>query len=441
MPKISVIIPCYNISDYIGECLDSFMNQTYTDFEIICVDDGSTDNTAEIIRGYAERESRVSLIRQSNQYAGVARNNGMKYAKGDYLLFFDGDDFCREDMLCKMITSAQKYCSDIVACDIRNYDNVTCEYIDSIGYLRTSYVREFEAKGTVSYRDIPDYILTFAFSGPPNKLYKKEFIERERLLFQDSKRDNDEYFVCLSMALADRISWIPEKLMTYRINNPASLQGFGEAEIDVADILSTTRYLKEGLQERGRYEAVKRSFLNQVMIRYVGLVEAQRSLSNFEKVYDFVKNTVFPEFGIDKMPEDDMIARVEECRQILSGDAKEYLFWKMKKLQEGNGERFPFPFRLVKGYDRIAIYGAGSVGRSYYRQLQKHSNYEIVGWYDAKAAMLTDLEGLVSAPDEIVPGNAEKIVIAIEEKKTAMAVREFLLSKGIDNGAIVWTQV
>lgn len=439
MPEISVIIPCYNISDYIEECLDSFMKQTYTDFEIICVDDGSTDNTAEIIEAYVKKDSRISLIRQSNQYAGVARNNGMKYAKGEYLLFFDGDDFCGQDMLNQMITSARRHRSDIVVCDIRSYDNVTCEYIDAVGYLRTSYVREFEEQGTVSYRDIPDYILTFAFSGPQNKLYKKEFIEREGLLFQDSKRDNDEYFVCLSMALAERISWIPDRLVTYRINNPASLQGFGEAEIDVKDIISTTRYLKAGLQERGRYETVKRSFLNQILIRYVGLVEAQRSLSNFEKVYDFVKNTVFPEFGIDEMAVDDMISRVEEYRQIMNGDAKEYLFWKMKKLQKDNGEQFPFPFRWIKGYHRIAIYGAGNIGRSYYRQLKKHSNYEIIGWYDAKAAMLKDLEGLVSVPDEIIPGTADKIVIAIEEKKTAMAVREFLLSKGIAEEAIVWS--
>lgn len=357
---------------------------------------------------------------------------------GEYLLFFDGDDFCDQDMLNQMVTSARRYRSDIVVCDIRSFDNVTCEYIDAVGYLRTSYVREFEEQGTVSYRDIPDYILTFAFSGPQNKLYKKEFIEREGLLFQDSKRDNDEYFVCLSMALAGRISWIPDKLVTYRINNPASLQGFGEAEIDVKDIISTTRYLKAGLQERGRYETVKRSFLNQILIRYVGLVEAQRSLSNFEKVYDFVKNTVFSEFGIDEMAEDDMISRVEEYRQIMNGDAKEYLFWKMKKLQRDSGEQFPFPFRRIKGYHRIAIYGAGNIGRSYYRQLKKHSNYAIVGWYDAKAAMLKDLEGLVSVPDEIISGTADKIVIAIEEKKTAMSVKDLLLAKGIAESDIVW---
>lgn len=438
MPQISVIIPCYNISDYIEECLDSFMNQTYADFEIICVDDGSTDNTAKIIETYVKKDSRISLIRQSNQYAGVARNNGMKYAKGEYLLFFDGDDFCEQDMLYKMVTSAQKYHSDITACDICSYDNVTGEYIDTVAYLRTSCVREFEERGIISYRDIPNDILTFAFSGPQNKLYRKEFIKREGLFFQNSKRDNDEYFVCLSMVLADRISWIPEKLVKYRINNAASLQGFGEAEIDVEDIISTARYLKEGLKERGRYEAVKLSFLNQILIRYTGLIEAQRSFRNFEKVYDFVKNTVFPEFGIVEMAEEDMIARVGEYRQIMSGNAAEYLFWKMKKLQEGNGEQFPFPFRQIKGSRKIAIYGAGNVGRNYYQQLKRHSNYEIVGWYDAKAAALNGLEGSVSVPEEIVPGTVDKIVIAIEEKKTAMTVREMLLSKGIAAEDIVW---
>lgn len=270
MPKISVIIPCYNVSDYIEECLDSFVNQTYTDFEVICVDDGSTDNTADIIAGYGETDCRIRLVRQSNQYAGVARNNAMKHARGEYLLFFDGDDFCERDLLDKMVTSAQKYHSDIVACDLHSYDNVTGEYTDAIGYLRASYVREFEEQGTVSYRDIPDYILMFAFCGLDNKLYRKDFIEREGLLFQSSKRDNDEYFVCMSMVLADRISWVPEKLATYRINNPASLQGFGEAEIDMEDIVSTARYLKAGLKERGRYETVRRSFQNQILIRYIG---------------------------------------------------------------------------------------------------------------------------------------------------------------------------
>lgn len=438
MPMISVIIPCYNISAYIGKCLGSFLNQTFTDFEVICVDDGSTDDTAEKISEYMEGDSRISLVRQSNQYAGVARNNGMKHAKGEYILFFDGDDFCDQEMLYKMVTSAQRYQSDIAVCDIRNYDNITCEYIDTISYLRASCVHGFEGRGTVSYKDIPDDILTFAFSGPQNKLYRKEFIESEGLFFQDSKRDNDEYFVCLSMVLAKKISWIPEKLVTYRINNPASLQGFGESEIDVEDIISTARLLKSGLQERGRYETVKRSFLNQILIRYVGLIEAQRSLSNFEKVYDFVKNVVFPEFGIDEMPEDDMISRVQEYRQIMSGSAAEYLFWKMKKLQGGNGELFPFPFRQITGFHRIAIYGAGNVGRSYYRQLKKHTNYEIVGWYDAKAETLKNLEGLASVPDKIVPENLDKIVIAIDEKKTAMAIKQMLLSKGIAEDAIVW---
>lgn len=439
MPKVSVIIPCYNVSDYIEECLDSFVNQTYTDFEVICVDDGSIDDTADIITAYMKMDCRIRLIRQSNQYAGVARNNGMKYARGEYLLFFDGDDFCERDLLDKMVASAEKYDSDIVACDLHSYDNVTGEYTDAIGYLRMSYVRGFEEQGTVSYKNIPDYILMFASSGPQNKLYRKAFIEREGLLFQTSKRDNDEYFVCMSMVLADRISWVPEKLATYRINNPASLQGFGEAGINMEDIVSTARYLKAALQERGVYETVKRSFLNQILVRYVGLVEGQRSFSNFVYVYDYVKNIVFPEFGIDEMATDDMISRVEEYQQIMDGNAQEYLFWKVKKLQEGNGEQFPFPFRLVKGQRRIAIYGAGNVGRSYYRQLKKHLNYEIVGWYDTKAAALKDLEGLVSLPETIVPGAADKVVIAIEEKKTAVAVREFLISKGIKEEEIVWS--
>ena len=92
-PKVSVIIPVYNVEEYLRECLDSIVKQTLREIEIICVDDGSTDNSLEILKEYAKKDNRITVITQKNLHAGVARNAGLAVAKGEYLSFLDSDDF------------------------------------------------------------------------------------------------------------------------------------------------------------------------------------------------------------------------------------------------------------------------------------------------------------------------------------------------------------
>ena len=99
MPKVSVIIPIYNAAEFLGECLDSVLAQTLTDIEVICVNDGSPDNSLEILREYEKKDSRIKIIDQKNQGAGAARNHGMSVARGEYLSFLDSDDFFDRDML------------------------------------------------------------------------------------------------------------------------------------------------------------------------------------------------------------------------------------------------------------------------------------------------------------------------------------------------------
>ena len=92
MPKISVIIPIYNSEKYLEECLDSILNQTLKDIEIICVDDGSTDNSLTILENYAQRDKRIQIFSQQNLHAGIARNHGLEKASGEYVHFMDSDD-------------------------------------------------------------------------------------------------------------------------------------------------------------------------------------------------------------------------------------------------------------------------------------------------------------------------------------------------------------
>lgn len=122
MIKISIIIPCYNVEKYIKECLDSILMQELKEFEIICINDGSTDNTLEILNSYKEKYSNIKIINQSNKGLSTARNVGMKYAEGKYIYFVDADDFLSNDKALALIyNEAEKNKLDVLFFSFENF--------------------------------------------------------------------------------------------------------------------------------------------------------------------------------------------------------------------------------------------------------------------------------------------------------------------------------
>lgn len=118
MPKLSVIVPVYNTEKYLRECIDSILAQTFTDFELILVDDGSTDGSGAICDEYAVKDSRIQVIHQQNSGATVARRQGVTHACGEYIAFVDSDDWISQSQYQEMILKAETYCADIVLCDM-----------------------------------------------------------------------------------------------------------------------------------------------------------------------------------------------------------------------------------------------------------------------------------------------------------------------------------
>ena len=147
--KVSVILPVYNASDYLHQCMDSIVGQTLKDIEIICVDDGSTDNSLDILKEYEQKDKRVKVIQQKNAGAGAARNNGLSIATGEYLSFLDSDDFFEPDMLEKAYEKAkeenflgtddsslvEKY-GGKVKISLGDYGNIKITTIEDINFLK-----------------------------------------------------------------------------------------------------------------------------------------------------------------------------------------------------------------------------------------------------------------------------------------------------------------
>ena len=144
--KVSIIIPVYNVEQYLPKCLDSIINQTLKDIEIICINDGSTDNSLSILKEYASKDDRMIIIDKENKGQGIARNLGIKKAKGKYIGFVDPDDWVDIQMFEKMYNQAQKLNSEIVICDLVKYQEWNEKY--------TKFYFHIEAKNTYKSKKI-----------------------------------------------------------------------------------------------------------------------------------------------------------------------------------------------------------------------------------------------------------------------------------------------
>ena len=188
--KVSVIIPVYNGELYLGQCLDSVCNQTLKEIEIICVDDGSTDSSVSILEKYKEKDDRIQILRQENMFAGAARNTGKKVAKGEYLIFWDCDDFFELNALEEMYNQCKTMDADICVCGGNHYyeNRNTLSYF--AGYLTETRVPE---SNLFNRKTNEDYILNFTNEAAWNKMYRRAFIEKEKLDFQCVRNGNDVY--------------------------------------------------------------------------------------------------------------------------------------------------------------------------------------------------------------------------------------------------------
>lgn len=218
-PKVSVIIPVYNAEKYLRQCLDSVINQTLRDIEIICVDDGSADQSMDILQEYKNKDKRIKVIEQINQYAGMARNNGLKIATGRYVHFLDSDDWIESNMYQVMVNAIERENAEVCVCFHETFDNVTGETM-----LRAHHLKRGKHISTTNFKDNPTYFLRNVVV-PWNKIYLREFITSNNIQFDDLICSNDRSFYVQILLHAKTIAVLEEYLVHYRVNNNASLVG------------------------------------------------------------------------------------------------------------------------------------------------------------------------------------------------------------------------
>ena len=255
MPKVSVVMPCYNVEKYIRQCIESLLHQTLSDFEIICVDDGSTDETVNIIKEYVAEDDRVILIEQKNQYAGVARNNGLEAASGEYVIFLDSDDFFAEEMLEKVSNAADENNAEVVVFGFKRYDEGKKDFFPKEELPKKEGIPE---EAVFSALDATENIFKFTNPAPWTKLFRRSFVLETGLKFQALPNSNDFFFILAALSYAEKITVVREALTFYRVNMPNSTQG--SKHKNPLCFLEAINALHENLKHRGVYEVFEKGF-------------------------------------------------------------------------------------------------------------------------------------------------------------------------------------
>lgn len=279
-PKVSVIIPVYNVEEYLRQCLDSVINQTLKEIEIICVDDGSTDSSLEILKEYAAKDHRITLITQQNLHAGVARNAGLAVAKGEYLSFLDSDDFFELNMLEETYNKAIKDNSDIVIFNFYNYDNISKTE-------KTSYAYDKKFLNTFSPKKFKDYIYFISTPAPWNKIFKSSLIKNESLKFENLQSCNDITFVNSALSFATNISVVNKYFVHYR-NNLISNISANRVSMPINILLAFSK-LKYNLLKKNVYNLFEQNFKTQLIIRAISEVKYSDSIVK-DKFLEYCKN-------------------------------------------------------------------------------------------------------------------------------------------------------
>lgn len=319
-PIVSVIMPVYNGETYLRQCLDSVVNQTLKEIEIICVDDGSSDRSVEILKEYAAKDERVMVLQQENAGAGAARNNGLSKASGKYLSFLDSDDFFETDMLEKAVEKIAADRADFVVFRCDHYLNDTNTFKKAAYTLKKQTLPPYTP---FNFRQITDNVFKAFVGWAWDKVYDREFVMKHNLRFQEQRTSNDMLFVFSALVLAKRITCLDEVLAHQRRNNGESLSNTREKSWFC--FYNALKALRDVLKEKGLYEELKKDFINYAV--HFSLWNLNTITGEcYEKLYTKLHEEWFEELEVTGHDEDYFYNKTEykQLADILRYDFKEY---------------------------------------------------------------------------------------------------------------------
>lgn len=367
--EVSVLIPVYNVEHYLRQCLESIINQTMKNIEIICIDDGSTDGSGKILDEYARVDSRICVIHKKNTGYGHSMNVGINRAKGCYIAILESDDFAEEDMLECLFGYAVSSQADIVKANFYNYVNGKDELYERLA--------QYPVYQPISYRNCPS-LMKIAES-IWSALYKREFLVNNHIIFNETPGASfqDTSFAAICWMFAERVYFIKEAVLHYRMDNiDSSIHASGKVFCicdewsrveNVLDKYPEKKEILKGYEVAMKYQGYLFNYFRvSACYQYALLVRIQEELSEDEKL-GFLEEECFEPIVWEQVTD-----ILKDREQFFEKTAKAIRDERMEKAQIKNREVYYKAFlNEIKKYPSVIIYGAGKIGRETANAFQK----------------------------------------------------------------------
>lgn len=278
-------MPVYNCENHLNDTLNCIINQTFGDFELICINDGSTDNSLDILNNFAFKDSRIQIISQENKGPGAARNKGLDVSSGDFLYFIDSDDYIVPNCLELLYNNITSNNSDIVFFKVGNIKRNKKVHINEYFPFDELFTDVDFNKFTFDYNSIRKYIFN-AYFAPWTKFYRKTFLDSYKdFRFDEELPYEDILFHIKIMLRSSKISFVPEYLYYYKIDNPHSVTFDSKSHIEIFKIINS---VEDFIKNEHLFVEFKEEF------EYFKNTQIMRHLSNpnDEKYYCIAKSEI-----------------------------------------------------------------------------------------------------------------------------------------------------
>lgn len=390
---VSIVIPVYNSSKYLEECLDSIINQTYKSLEIICVDDGSTDNSLDILTDYSRSDDRVKVYSKENEGKGAAsaRNLGLDNATGQYIMFLDSDDVFELDMVSDLVTKITETQAEVVIFGAERFDSSNPQkrlpYL-SINLSKAPSLAYFNVNDCAA--DIYQMSDLIAW----NKIFSRKLLLDNDLRFEPIPISDDQYVPSLALVMADRIAVVNKKFVNYRFNTGISQcdRRFMHPEAAYQAVYSIVKRLRS----LGKYDLVKRSYINMAVRLMREYFDIMNDFASIQFLHEKYLGEVLEFLDAKGLTTDYFYdPRLGDWYELITTNSIEDIVFKSARAYGSSMTtailRFQFPYEKVPRGSKIILVGKGMVGRYWYAQLLLSDYAEVVYWAENEADVPSDI--------------------------------------------------
>lgn len=318
IPKISIIIPVFNVEEYLNECIDSVIRQTLDDIEIIIINDGSTDESIKIIEEYKDKLKNVKIIDKKNEGLSITRNLGIDKSSGEYLMFLDSDDYLEPDTCEFMYKLVKENNADVAECSIKLFNNVSGE---------ESFILHDMKKNidVISNEEAIDMYLKYQIRGYVcNKIFRREFIMKNKIKFPIGVLYEDMIVSLKACSLANKIILSNKALYNYRQRDNSVSKNITERNINdyVGEIYRCINYCNENINIEKHKDSLDTFFIMNFL----------NGINWYIKLYDCKYNKIYKNynkyFGV--LSNNFKIVEVLRIKTLSKSYKIIYILWKLR---------------------------------------------------------------------------------------------------------------